>query len=90
MDIMLSGQDYNYQYLDSRPEKEFLDNFRDKILKKFKINVDFLVKMPKFSDVYFEYRSKENENNENDRKSHMDFAIEYKNRIVMIEAKSKE
>ena len=82
------GQDYNYQYLDSRPEKEFLDNFRDRILKKFKINVDFLVKMPKFSDVYFEYRSKENENEI--RKSYMDFAIEYKNRIVMIEVKSKE
>ena len=82
------GDDYNSQYLDSRPEKEFLDNFRDKVLKNFKINVDFLVKMPKFSDVYFEYRSEENENEI--RRSYMDFAIEYNNRIIMVEVKSKE
>ena len=82
------GKDYNFQYLDSRPEKEFLDKFRKSILEKFKIKLDFIAKMPKFSDVYFEYRSEENESEI--RKSYMDFALEYNNRIIMVEVKSKE
>ena len=84
----LMGSDCNIQYLDSWPEKMFLDFFKGEILSNLNIKLDFFAKMPKAKDIYFEYRS--NENDHEIKRSYIDFAIEYKNKIIMVEVKSND
>ena len=84
----LVGSDDNIQYLDSWPEKIFLDTFKREILHNLNIKLDFFAKMPKAKDIYFEYWS--NEEDHEIKRSYIDFAIEYKNRIIMVEVKSND
>ena len=85
--IQCSQEENKKQYLDSKPEEVFLSTFRNEIIKGgLKIKVDFIAKLPVSANIYFEYRSKQNNNDIS--KSHMDFVIEYKNQIIMIEVKS--
>ena len=85
--ICCSQKESEKLYLDSKPEKKFLSTFRNEIVEGgLKIKVDFIAKLPVSANIYFEYRSKQNNNDI--CKSHMDFVIEYKNRIIMIEVKS--
>ena len=77
----------NIQYLDSWPEKLFLDTFKREILNNLNIKLDFFAKMPKAKDVYFEYRTSDDQEI---KRSYIDFAIEYKNKIIMVEVKSND
>ncbi len=76
-----------YQYLDSKPEKKFMKRFEKIILLKLGVNIDFFAKMPPAAEISFEYLTK---NNEEKRRSYIDFAIEYRNKIIMVEVKSGE
>ncbi|MCC3161090.1 MAG: hypothetical protein K4H23_05140 [Mollicutes bacterium PWAP] len=59
-----------------------------KFLLNKKEYISFFAKVPTWgSKVSFEYYSKEKEKISN---SFMDFAIKYKNKIIMIEVKSKD
>lgn len=76
------------QYLDSEPELMFFEKFRKKVSHIKKEEIKFFAKMPTLgSGVYFEYYSKKEAAI---KKSFMDFAIEYKERVIMIEVKSKD
>lgn len=82
----------NIQYLDSRPEEKFFNNFIKVIEKKSFVvdlkDIKFFAKMPTLgSGVYFEYYSK---SESSIKKSFMDFAIEYKDQIIMVEVKSED
>ena len=77
------------QHLDSNPEKVFLKRIlNNKYFQNNKDDIRFFAKMPTFgSKVYFEYFSEE----KNDyTRTYIDFAIEYKNKVIMIEIKSKD
>ncbi|MGL5643876.1 MAG: hypothetical protein ACRCW3_03855, partial [Metamycoplasmataceae bacterium] len=76
------------QYLDSTPELQFFNEFKSRISKDQMKEINFFAKMPTLgSGVYFEYYSKKEASI---KKSFMDFAIEYRNRIIMVEVKSKD
>ena len=77
----LAGRDTNIQYLDSWPEKLFLDTFKWEILKDQKIKLDFFAKLPKRGGIYFQYKLS---NNNKIKNSYIDFIIEYRNRIIMV------
>ena len=56
-----------------------------------KIKIDFFAKMPSHKgNVYFEYQSTNEKDQGAIRRSYIDFAIEYKNIIVMVEVKSED
>ena len=76
-----------YQYLDSKPEKSFMEFFEKRVLLKLDVDISFFAKMPIAAGIYFEYLSKDNKEK---RRSYIDFAIEYKNKIIMVEVKSGE
>lgn len=85
--IQVTGEE-NIQFLDSIPEMQFYKKFDEAISKKQRNEITFFAKMPTLgSQVYFEYYSKEQGKI---TKSFMDFAIKYKNKIIMIEVKSKD
>ncbi|MGL5590571.1 MAG: DEAD/DEAH box helicase [Metamycoplasmataceae bacterium] len=76
------------QYLDSNPELMFFEEFKRKVDLQIKEKIKFFAKMPTLgSGVYFEYFSKKDASI---KKSFMDFAIEYKDKIIMVEVKSKD
>ena len=78
----------NIQYLDSKPELEFFKKFMQDLPQDKKNEIKFFAKMPTLgSGIYFEYYS---EKDSSIKKSYMDVAIEYKNKIIMVEIKSKE
>ena len=77
----LAGRDTNIQYLDSWPEKLFLDTFKWEILKDQKIKLDFFAKLPKRGGIYFQYKLSHNNKIKN---SYIDFIIEYRSRIIMV------
>lgn len=77
------------QHLDSNPEKIFLKRLlNNKYFQQNIRDIRFFAKMPTFgSRVYFEYFSYE----KNDyTRTYIDFAIEYKEKVIMIEIKSKD
>ncbi len=85
---MQIGEEKDIQYLDSEPELSFFKKFINVISEEQREGINFYAKMPTLgSKVYFEYYSK------SDRKiskSYMDFSIEYKGKIIMVEVKSKD
>lgn len=82
------SDDEDIQFLDSMSEMKFYKNFFEVISKKQREEISFFAKMPTLgSQVYFEYYSKLKGVI---TKSYMDFAIKYKNKIIMIEVKSKD
>ena len=85
--IPCTEDEEKYQYLDSKPEKKFMHYFEKRVLSKLGVNMDFFAKMPTTAGIYFEYRLKKNGEK---RRSYMDFAIEYRNKIIMVEVKSGE
>lgn len=85
--IQVTGEE-NIQFLDSTPEMQFYKKFDDIISMNQREKITFFAKMPTLgSQVYFEYYSKEQGKI---TKSFMDFAIKYKDKIIMIEVKSKD
>ena len=82
-------QERYIQHLDSNPEKIFLKRLlNNKYFQQNYENIKFFAKMPTFgSRVYFEYFSEE----KNDyTRTYIDFAIEYKEKVIMVEIKSKD
>ena len=80
--------DKKIQYLDSGPELMFFSEFEKRISSTKREEIKFFAKMPTLgSGVYFEYYSKKEASI---KKSFMDFAIEYKDKVIMIEVKSKD
>ncbi len=78
----------NIQYLDSMPELAFFEKFMKNLPQHRKDEINFFAKMPTLgSGIYFEYYS---EKDASIKKSFMDVAIEYKDKIIMVEIKSKE
>ncbi len=74
------------QYLDSEPELKFFEKFNDSLSAKQKSEIKFFAKMPTLgSKIYFEYYSSLDAGI---KKSYMDFAIEYKEKVIMVEVKS--
>ncbi len=79
-------EDENIQFLDSEPEMKFYQKFSEFIPSNKREEIKFFAKMPTLgSKVFFEYYSKKQGKIV---KSFMDFAIEYKNKIIMVEVKS--
>lgn len=77
------------QHLDSNPEKVFLKRLlNNQYFKNNEDDISFFAKMPTFgSRVYFEYFSEE----KNDyTRTYIDFAIKYKEKVIMVEIKSKD
>ncbi len=84
----LISNEEDVQWLDSTPELKFYEKFRDSISSSQKENIKFFSKMPTLgSKISFDYYSREEGAI---KKSFMDFAIVYKERIIMVEVKSKE
>ena len=80
--------DKKIQYLDSRPELMFFNEFEKRVSSTKREEIKFFAKMPTLgSGVYFEYYSKKEASI---KKSFMDFAIEYKDKVIMVEVKSKD
>lgn len=80
--------DTDIQYLDSKPELKFFNSFMSILTTENKNNIKFFAKMPTLgSKVYFEYYSKISGKIS---KSYMDFAIQYKESVIMVEVKSKD
>lgn len=78
----------NIQFLDSKPEKEFFDRFNSVLSSEQKENISFFAKMPTLgSKIFFEYYS---HLQGKICRSFIDFAIEYKDKIIMAEVKSKD
>lgn len=76
------------QYLDSNPEREFYQKFNEAISRSQREKISFFAKMPTLgSKIFFEYYSQKTASI---KKSYMDFAIEYKNKTIMVEVKSLE
>lgn len=74
--------------MDSNPELNFFEEFKRSISSKKREEIKFFAKMPTLgSRVYFEYYSKQDASI---KKSFMDFAIEYKDKVIMVEVKSKD
>ncbi len=83
-----SNKKNNIQFLDSNPELVFFEKFMKELPQDKKDEIKFFAKMPTLgSGIYFEYYSSEDASI---KKSYMDVAIEYKNKIIMVEIKSKE
>ncbi len=81
------SDDENIQFLDSNPEKKFYENFKNMVSQKQIKEILFFAKMPTLgSQVYFEYYSNIQGKIS---KSYMDFVIKYKEKIIMVEVKSK-
>ncbi|MGL4343422.1 MAG: DEAD/DEAH box helicase [Metamycoplasmataceae bacterium] len=87
--LLISNEgEKNLQYLDSGPEMRFFEKFIKLIPKAKRENLKFFSKMPTLgSKIYFEYYSKKEARI---KKSFMDFAIEYNDKIIMIEVKSND
>ncbi len=84
----LISNDEDIQWLDSTPEMEFYKNFKNSLSKEQLSKISFFAKMPTLgSKVYFEYFCNIDSII---KKSFMDFAIIYNNKIIMIEVKSKD
>ncbi|MGL4616627.1 MAG: DEAD/DEAH box helicase, partial [Mycoplasmoidaceae bacterium] len=80
-------EDKKIQYLDSESELVFFNEFKKRVSYNDSKEIKFFAKMPTLgSGVYFEYYSKKHASI---KKSYMDFAIEYKDKIIMVEVKSK-
>lgn len=80
--------DKKIQYLDSKPEWVFFNEFEKRVSSAKREEIKFFAKMPTLgSGVYFEYYSKKEASI---KKSFMDFAIEYKDKVIMVEVKSKD
>ena len=78
----------NIQFLDSNPELVFFENFMKNLSQERRDEIKFFAKMPTLgSGIYFEYYS---EKDASIKKSFMDVAIQYKEKIIMVEIKSKE
>ena len=76
------------QYLDSNPEFQFITKLiNSSQFNKNYQNIRFFAKMPVFSGVYFEYLSL---SSYKFTKAYIDFAIEYNDKVIMIEVKSKD
>lgn len=66
----------------------FFNEFEKRVSSAKREEINFFAKMPTLgSGVYFEYYSKKEASI---KKSFMDFAIEYKDKVIMIEVKSKD
>lgn len=77
----------NIQFLDSTPEMKFYQTFDKNVSQAQRKDISFFAKMPTLgSQVYFEYYS-----NKQGKitKSFIDFAIKYKNKLIMVEVKAR-
>ncbi len=86
--LLSNDNEENIQYLDSEPELMFYNQFTTQINSIQMKNIKFFSKMPTLgSEIFFEYYSR---TESKIKKSYMDFAIEYKNKVIMVEVKSLE
>ncbi len=85
---MLVSNGEDIQWLDSKPEMAFYKKINEILTDEIKSEIKFFAKMPTLgSKVYFEYYCK---SESKIKKSFMDFAIEFKDKIIMVEVKSKD